>query len=448
MLNYFIESKTRYLWIFLVSFLIFFGAWFTLYKLEINSLPIQSEDIVPSVFTGISIVRDKTIYLDNYYSMMVSKYPQPDDASRTPFYLKKVGEHYLSAFPILSSIITLPIFSIYFLFVNYVTWQDVYLLSHLFGAFIMSLCSVLLYYFCEKILKVSKRTSLLVLLVYTLGTINLPLISQGLWQHGAVQLFMLLGLIYYFQNKYFETFLFLGFGILARPTAAIVILVLGIFMILNKELNLKSFLKSLYGILIPLGFFLLYNKLFYQEISNQGYSSQIWDSWIGNFPESFFGIWLAPSKGILIYSPVLLFSLISIYQGFKKSELLKISFWVILLHTLVISKWKHWYGGFGFGYRMISDILPFLVLPLALLLENYYSKVIKSFVVVLGISAIIQVSGLVFYDSIWHNAYDKGFHDTSWLWSLENSEAAFNIRRVLVKGGLLERACDICQPRK
>jgi len=119
MLNYFIESKTRYLWIFLVSFLIFFGAWFTLYKLEINSLPIQSEDIVPSVFTGISIVRDKTIYLDNYYSMMVSKYPQPDDASRTPFYLKKVGEHYLSAFPILSSLITLPIFRIVDLFLPF-----------------------------------------------------------------------------------------------------------------------------------------------------------------------------------------------------------------------------------------------------------------------------------------------------------------------------------------
>lgn len=434
--------------IFFISFFAYFTSWYLLYSLKINSLPLQSEDILPSVFTGISLVKDKTIYLDNYYSMMIAKYPQPDDAARTPFYLKKIDEHYLSAFPILSSLLTLPIFIIYLLLVPHVTWEDVYLLSHLSGAFILSLCCVLLYYFCQKILKISNRTSILVLIVYSLATINLPLISQGLWQHGAVQFFMLLGLIFYFQKNYFATFLFLGFGILARPTAAIVILVLGIFMILNKELNLKSFMKSLLGILIPLGFFLLYNKVFYQDVSNQGYSSQIWDSWVGNFPESFIGIWLSPSKGILIYSPVLLFSLIAIYQGFKRSELLKISFWVILLHTLVISKWKHWYGGFGFGYRMISDILPFLVLPLAFLLENYYSKVIKSFVLVLGISVIIQFAGLVFYDSIWHNAYDKGFRDTSWLWSLENSEAAFNIRRVLVKGGLLERACDVCEPQQ
>ena len=95
---------------------------------------------------------------------------------------------------------------------------------------------------------------------------------------------------------------------------------------------------------------------------------------------------------------------------------------------------------------MISDIIPFLVLPLAYLLQNYYEKVKKWFFITLAISLIIQASGLVFFDSIWHNAYDTGFKNTSWLWSLENSEAAFNLRRVLVKGGFLERACEKCEP--
>jgi hypothetical protein len=54
---------------------------------------------------------------------------------------------------------------------------------------------------------------------------------------------------------------------------------------------------------------------------------------------------------------------------------------------------------------------------------------------------------MIFFDGIWHNAYDKGFEDTSWLWSIRDSELAFNIRRVLVKLGLLERACPQCLPR-
>jgi hypothetical protein len=437
----------REILIFVFSFAIFYFSWVFFYSLNINQLPLQSEDIIPSVFTGVSIVENQTLYLNQYYEMMVSKYPQPDDSSLTPFYLTKVGENYLSAFPILSSVLSFPVFYIYLLFVGEIGWNDIYQLSHLSGSFILSLCVLFLYIFLNKVLKISDKLTYLILAVYGLATINLSLVSQGLWQHGVVQLFSILGLIYFYQKNYFLTFMFLGFGVLARPTALIVVIIFGLFLIVRKELKFKNLIYSLAGFLIPVGFFLGYNQIYYRDISNQGYSGQIFDSWLGNFPESFFGVWLSPSKGILIYSPVLLFSLISIYKGFRKQEIIQISFWIILIHTLVLSKWKHWYGGFGYGYRMISDIIPFLVLPLVYLLHYYYEKIKLGFLVTLAISIIIQVSGLVFFDSIWHSAYDKGFRNTSWLWSLENSEAAFNIRRIMVKGGLLDRACEKCEPQ-
>lgn len=436
----------KYLIIFFLSFASFFGLWFLVYKLNLNSLQMQSEDIVPSVFTSISLVKENSLYLNNFYEMMTSKYPQPDDSSRTPFYLKKVGTNYLSAFPVLGSVVSLPVYLIYLPFIQKVSWEDIYILSHLSGAFIVSLCVVFFYYLLRQVLKLNEKFTLLITLVYAFGTINLPLVSQGLWQHGVVQLFLILGLIYYFKKNYFLMGFFLGFGILARPTAVIVLVVLGLMILFKKEQLIKKITLVFLGTLIPLLFFLFYNSIFYQDISNQGYASQIFDSWIGNFPESFFGIWFSPSKGILIYSPIIIFSLIAIYKGYKKEDYLKISFWVILIHTLVLSKWKHWYGGYGFGYRMISDITPFLILPLVFIVQNYYQKIKLWFFTVFGISLIIQFSGLIFYDSIWHNAYDRGFKDTSWLWSLENSEAAFNIRRILVKGGLLERACEKCEP--
>ena len=311
----------------------------------------------------------------------------------------------------------------------------------------MSLSCLALFYLFDNVLKTKKRLTYLLIVIYALATINLPLISQALWQHGAVQFFSILALIFYLKDKYLLTFMFIGFGILARPTAIILLMVLGIYLIINKKLNTKIILQSALGFLIPLLFFILYNFLFYRDLSNQGYASQLGNSWLGSFPESFIGIWLSPSKGLLIYSPIFIFSLIGIWKGFKKNQLVQLSFWVMLLHTLVLSKWKHWYGGYGFGYRMISDVIPFFIIPIWYLLENYYEKVKKGIYLTLVISFLIQFSGLTFFDSIWHSAYDTGFKDTSWLWSLQNSEAAFNVRRIEVKLKLLDRACEKCQPR-
>jgi hypothetical protein len=438
--------RMKYLYIFFTAFIFYFFSWFILFQFSINSLPLQSEDIIPTVFTGVVMVKEQTLYLNNYYEMMITNYPQPDDRSLTPFYLKKIGENYLSAFPILSSILTLPIFILYLPWVTTITWNDIYYLSHLTGAFVVSLCLVLFYYFLKEVLKVSNKINYLVLIAFGLGSLNLSLISQGLWQHGVVQFFTLLGLIFFYKKNYFLMSMFLGFGVLARPTALIVLVVLYFFILVKKEISTKNLFPIILGIIVPLLFFIAYNQIYYKDISNQGYAGQFFDSWTGNFPESFFGIWLSPSKGILVYSPVIIFSLIAIYNGFKKEEYLRISFWVILLHTLVLSKWKHWYGGFGFGYRMISDILPFLVLPLLYLLQNHYLKIKNWFYLLLILSIAIQFSGLVFFDAIWHNAYDNGFKDTTWLWSIENSEAFFNLRRVLVKFGFLERACEVCEP--
>jgi len=63
---------------------------------------------------------------------------------------------------------------------------------------------------------------------------------------------------------------------------------------------------------------------------------------------------------------------------------------------------------------------------------------------VLVVSVMVQISGIVFFDGVWHAAYDKGFKNTAWLWSIKDSEAAFNMRRVLVKAGLLDKACEVC----
>ena len=49
---------------------------------------------------------------------------------------------------------------------------------------------------------------------------------------------------------------------------------------------------------------------------------------------------------------------------------------------------------------------------------------------------MIQLMGVAFFDGIWHNLYDKGTSNYSWLWSIKNSEIVFNLKRVLFKTGM------------
>ena len=448
-----------------ISFLVFFLSWIFVYKTEVNKLAIQSEDTIPAIFLPVSIIREKTLYLDSYYNMMIQKYPHPDDKNQirdlTPFYLKKVNNHYVSAFPIITPILSLPI---YFLPIKLgipITWDNLIILSKISSALIVSLSGVFFYLLLKNLFSLDEQKSSLLTSLYLFGTVNYAMLSQSLWQHGTLQLFSILGLYFlldYVKEAKFRPFrailggFFYGLAILSRPTVALAFLFI-MLLILVKSGNLKSFLKASFfiiiGISMNLAFFFWYNNKYYVGIENQGYASQLFTSWLSPFPLSFLGVWLSPSKGILIYSPIFIFSFlgfyISIRKGLKENLQYLIYFMIVLTHTLIISLWKHWYGGYSYGYRMSSDIIPYLVLLLVPFLKStMFEKYKRIFMFLFTVSIFIQIFGIIFFDGIWHAAYDQGFKNTSWLWSLKDSEFMFNVRRVLVKIKLLQQACPKC----
>lgn len=472
--------------IIIFSFLIFFFSWVISYNIGVNTLEIQSEDTVPSLITPIAIIKDKTLYLDKYYIFMRERYPHPDDKdyerNLVPFYLRRVTEnsdvagvdlmssdsvetqtkiHYISAFPIITPLLALPVYSVAYL-VNYsIDWHSLAVLGHLSASLIMSISGALFY----KLLKdffVTKKEALLLTIIYLFGTLNYALLSQALWQHGTVQLFYILSIYYLLKSfkqvsKKYHIILFgffYGLAVLSRPTALVALPFFSIIITKNYYPRIKELFKygllSLIGVLPNILFFLWYNKTYYLSLLNQGYADQAGSGWLGKFPEGFLGLWLSPSKGILVYSPIFIFSLVSIIQILKSKAYEKnlnyiMFFVIVLVHTLVLGKWKHWYGGWSYGYRMASDITPFLVLLLVPFMKSsLYQKYKKLFFVTLIVSVLVQVHGIIFYDGIWHAAYDDGFENTSWLWSIQNSEFLFNVRRILVKFSIIDKACPNC----
>ena len=453
----------------LVSFFVYLFSWFGAFAIGVNDLTIQSEDTLPAIFLPVSILKEGTIYLDTYYDMMIERYPHPDDKDQvlglTPFYLQKIGDHYLSAFPLISGLLALPVYFFPVIFGLPITWDSLAVLAHVSAALIVAISGGALFILVKKHFGLDEKKARLLTWIYLFGTINFALVSQGLWQHGALELFLILTLLFTFEKKYLLSGLALGLAILSRPTAAAIapflflLVLLGLFKphlkATEQKLSRQKTLalgKYFVGIALSAAFFYWYTNAYYLDVSNNGYSDQLFVGWQSRFPEGFLGLWLSPNKGILVYSPIFLFSLAGIYLLKKAKKLTSaesfrylVFFGAVLTHTLILGRWKHWYGGWSFGYRMAADIIPFLVLLLVPFLQSdVFTKYKKLFYGFLVVSVVIQLFGIVFFDGIWHSAYDQGFENTAWLWSIKDGEFVFNIRRILVKLGYLERACPTC----
>lgn len=430
-------SPHRHLVLFLLSFLVYFFSWFLVYKVGINDTLIQSEDTLPALFLPASLALEGNFDLDEYFELLVSKYPQPDGA-RVPFYLEEVDEHLYSAFTVISPILAVPIYFFPLRLGLPVTFQTIGLLGHLSASLIVA-ASVAILYRVFRLSSVDRRLSTILSLVYAFGTCSFGLSSQGMWQHGASQL--MFSLVLYFLVKGLRepktavwAGLFLGLATLARPTGAVVVFILSIYFF--KKYGWRQFVRySLLG-LIPLGLFLAIPGASTGVLA--GYGSQVGSSWTAPFPGGFLGLWFSTSKGVLTYSPVFIFSLVSIWLLVKrKTEVSEeIFYWVfacVMAHSLVVGKWYSWYGGWAFGYRMMTDMLPFLVFLLVPFLKSRcWKKWRKLFYALAVYSAGIQLMGIGFYDGVWHNLYDGG-SDLDWLFSVKNCEMLYYLRRIIGK---------------
>ncbi len=436
----------------IIPILIYLGSWYFVYAIGVNKLLIQTEDSVPALFTPVTIIKEGSPYLDSYYKMMILRYPHPDDKKQviglTPFYLKRIGSHYISAFTLLPALLVLPIFLFPVLFGISITWFNLALLGKIASGLAVSLAGYILFKAGGKIL--SRKKALLLWSVFLFGTINFASISQALWQHGFVELFTSLGILLLLKEKkepphFFWIGILFGAAALCRPTAGVSIAIWGIYTLLQKDY--KKVLSYILGILICALFFYAYNSIYFVDVSNQGYYSQAFDSWRTPIYLGLPGMLFSPSKGIFTYSPALLFSLIGFwlvvkskkYKSDSNERVFFFSFIVIVVHLIILSMWKHWYGGWSFGYRMAADVIPyFSILLIPYLNSALFDRTKRIFLFLLAWSVCVQLMGIAFFDGIWHAAYDRGYKNQSWLWSLENSEIVFNIKRSLVKAGLIK----------
>jgi hypothetical protein len=218
----------------------------------------------------------------------------------------------------------------------------------------------------------------------------------------------------------------IGLAALARPTELIVVMVPVLWGIFDKKTffervnvvktHFPKFLTT--GIVIAVlgSIQLIYWKWSAGHAIYNSYGKEDWMEW--TTPHIADGLF-SSRRGWLVYTPIMLFSLVGFYHLYKKRRDL---FWTNLLFTLlfIYVSFAHniwWYGG-SLGQRQMIQIMPMLALPFAFFLE----KVLET----KGRKRFFSIAAAVcMYLNLWwtYQAHEGG------LWRDETTQAY--IRRVV-----------------
>lgn len=369
-------------------------------------------DTVPARYLPFSIIRELDFDLDEFQNLY------PRDSSTNIAY---TGAHYVSAYPVGAAILATPIYLIS-AFGGVKGSQSIVLeLEKLSGATFVALSAVVLYLILIQL--TDRRLSTILTVIYALGTSSFSVSSQALWQHGASQLAIVSAIYCLVRGRQKPHWIpYAGFpcafSVVCRPTDLLIALPISFWVLFHYR---KSFPKYVLWTLPSVAFYVWYNVYYFRNPARTQFEVQESAFWDTPLLEGLANILVSPGRGLLIYSPIFLFSLLGIILIWQKKEHIFLRYLTagVLATILIYAKYHAWWGGFTYGPRLLADITPILVLfllPLRRLLQR--SKAALSVFILLGTFSIAaHANGTYLDDGTWNISVDiDQYPERSWNW--------------------------------
>jgi hypothetical protein len=152
----------------------------------------------------------------------------------------------------------------------------------------------------------------------------------------------------------------LAWAYFVRPTSNIPILAITIYVALYHRQKLIRFLVT--GA-VWLGIFVAYSWHYFGKLMPNYYLARRLS--FNVFFEAMVGHLISPSRGLLIYVPVLLFVIWLLWRyraAIQQRRLLWLATVIVLIHFVIICGFDHWWGGFCYGPRLLTSLVPWFVL--------------------------------------------------------------------------------------
>jgi hypothetical protein len=412
--------------------LLFLGVVFVY---SLNDRPLTAGDTIPASYLPVSLLREFDFDLDEFSFLY---------AGEMPWFLQRINGRVVSAYPPWAGVLATPVYLLPVLGGLSAQSPWVHILEKLSATLITALSVVLLLFAMRQL--TNEKIAWLIAIVYAFGTSSFSSSSQALWQHGPSQLFLTLTLyclVKSLEQPRFATYagLALGSAIMCRPSNVIMVIPIAAYVLFRQRHQFVGFCLAAFP---PFLAFLTYNMIYNGSAVSTGFAIGIIDpsrlralgAHLFKTPlhEGLAGVLFSPSRGLFIYSPILVLACIGIvvvWKDFKRALLKYLSF-VPLLTILLAAKWINWWGGGSYGPRLLADITPFLCLYLYPPLERAHSRPLLKYAIACLVALSIGLHALrVFAGGDWNGHPFVDWHPER-LWSWSDSPMVYYGKNTLV----------------
>ena len=238
-------------------------------------------------------------------------------------------------------------------------------------ATVVAATTVVVYFTSLRVLRLQpqarrRRWAVAVALAFALATPAWSTASRAMWQHGPSMLCIAVGLLCALRAQSGQRgWMGMGAALAAsyamRPTDSIVIIVMAVWVVVSQRRHLVAVVA---GAVPPLVVLVGVNlAVYHQPLSPYYTGGQSFDL-TGTMAVALAGNLVSPARGLLIFCPLVVLSVAGVVVRWRAGELT--AFWKALavipvLHWVVISAFKHWWGGDSYGPRFFTDLMPVLV---------------------------------------------------------------------------------------
>ena len=242
----------------------------------------------------------------------------------------------------------------------------------------------------------NEKNSLLLSAAYAFGTQTWSTSSQAMWQHGLGQL--LLASILYLLVRYgpapraaLAIGALCGLTIFNRPANAVFAAAIALFYLLRAR---NAFARFAYGAVAASVPFLAYNVYFLGRPLG-GYQSLVGTSvFEHSIPDGVAALLVSPGKGLLVFAPFFLFLAAGRRLELGAAGRLPIVLlWLACLGQLVLHGTMDWRGGWAYGPRFLTDMLPFLTLALVPAVARLRPAGLTAFLACVAFAIFVQAVG-------------------------------------------------------
>jgi hypothetical protein len=379
-----------------------------------------SGDTVPAELLPISVLTEGNLDFNEFESS-----PTP------PYYFQWVGPRLVSRYPIVPGLLNVPVYAAARIAgIDLMKWR--YRLSRYTSTLLTSF-SVLFLYRALRLRYGSTNRALGFSLAYAFGTGVATIGGHALFQHGPALFFLTGALALILGARPWTVALAgpcLALAVLTRPTNVFLAAPLAFVVARRRARWLPAF-----GALaaVPVLLHALYCWRYLGTPWSTGQSVPA-GNFSGDAWQGLAGLLVSPSRGLLVFSPFLVFAIPAAVAAFRRSDedrLLERGLVIGSVAVLALyARWVLWWGGHSFGYRLITE----LALPLIVLVAFDWPRIRASRPAVVIFSAALAWSVLVQGLGGWMfpSHFNARVDQEQWtLWSLRDSELPLLVEKLL-----------------